>query len=196
MSGTCICLFSLNTAPGKLWPPIRSCDAGTSAPIRLELAPAWMILAHSLPLATKMDTLEASNRRLVISTISWSDGSSSPGALATARKISALACCCIFAAFSWTFSRAVSDAAAGFRLREADPDDFALRDPGFEILGATGLRARDPARPAPVKGFLAFPLALAIQYAPWPKVTHPPALAQTAARGKAGYAFGRILISM
>jgi hypothetical protein len=86
-----ICRFSRNTVAGRLRPPIASSAAESFEPTRCELGPTRIIRAHSLPLAILSVTLEAPNRRAVVSAICCKDCSASPDAPAIARRISALA---------------------------------------------------------------------------------------------------------
>ena len=61
------------------------------APMRFELSPTRMVWAQPSPSAIWIVTLGAPNRRAVVSAICCNDRSASPGALAMARRISALA---------------------------------------------------------------------------------------------------------
>ena len=90
----------------------------------------------------------------------------SPDALATARRISALASCCSRAVFNCFFSRAVSDWREGFCLRGLALVDFGLSKPSWRALDSPDLSARRPPRPVVPARFAAFLLVFAICGAP------------------------------
>src|SRR5579872_2110194 len=162
-----------------LWPLILSCSAETAAAMRFAPSPTLMLWLHSSrgP-AMRMVTAEATNRRSVVSAISCNGRSASPEALATARRTSALACCCIRAILSRAFSPAVSAAAGSFGLRGSDLVGFDLagfgwRDPTREVPAMPDLRPREPARPAVLARFPTLFLILAIFPVPLAKLPDP-----------------------
>ncbi len=126
ISGMWICRFSSSTVPGRLWAPIRSSAAGTSAPIRFELAPTRMVWAHCSLSAIWSVTLGAPNRRAVVSAICCSACPASPDAPAMARRISALPAWRSRAVRNSVDSRAFSSAVAACcaiaSSRSAKPD--------------------------------------------------------------------------
>ena len=72
------------------------------------MAPTRYSCVNSLPWASWIETLDALNSRAVVSAINCNGPAASPDTLATARRISALASCCIRAVFNCRFSRAIS----------------------------------------------------------------------------------------
>src|SRR5450631_1401417 len=163
-----ICRFSKTTVPGRFRPPTRILDRGYADPIRCAMAPTRYSRVNSPPSATWIDTLGAPNSRAVVSAICCNGRATSPDALATVRRISALACCCIRAALSCLFRLAVSDGREGFPLRGPGLAGFSLRNLALWVLATPDLRARSPPRPAAVARFPAFLVVLAMCRAPGP----------------------------
>ena len=83
--------------------------SGICRPDTFAMAPTRYSWVNSPPSASWIDTLGAPNSRAVVSAICCNGRATSPDALATARRISALACCCIRAALSCLFRLVVSD---------------------------------------------------------------------------------------
>ena len=104
-----ICRFSKTTVPGMFRPPTRILDRGYADPIRCAMAPTRYSCVNSPSSASWIETLGAPNRRALVSAICCNDRPASPGVLAMARRISALAVWRSRAVRSWLFSFAVSD---------------------------------------------------------------------------------------
>lgn len=107
------------------------------------MLPTRYSCVNSLPLASWIDTHCASNRRAVVSAMNGSGRPASPAALATARKISAVACCCRLAVCSRCLRRVASAAEDDSRFWVLDLAGLALFDPDFAVLDVCDFRARD-----------------------------------------------------
>ena len=167
--------LSKTTVPGRFRPPTRILDRGYAEPIRCAMPPTRYSWVNSPPSASWIDTLGAPNSRAVVSAICCNGRATSPDALATARRISALTCLCIRAALSCLFRLALSGGREGFPLRGPGLAGFSLRNLAMRVLSTLDLRARSPLRPAAVARFPAFFVVLAICRAPGQSTPHPSA---------------------
>src|SRR5581483_3291234 len=128
------------------------------------MLPTRYSCVNSTPSASWIDTLDAPKMRAVVSAICCNGPATSPEELATACRISALACRCRRAVSSCLLRDAISEAAASFGFRAGDSTDldFAGLDVARLALRESDLRACGRLRPVPMARCPAFPIVFAI----------------------------------